>query len=79
MEVNLGDKFELENFRPTVANKSELEVCLYFSAIDKHACVVFFPSEIFTGKVKDLEKLSPNRAQLFLRNKYTDFTMGGTV
>ena len=29
MEVNLGDKFELENFRPTVPNKSELEVCLY--------------------------------------------------
>ena len=34
MEVNLGDKFELENFRPTVANKSELEVCLYFFTID---------------------------------------------
>ena len=26
-----------------------------------------------------MEKLSPNRAQLFLRNKYTVFTMGGTV
>ena len=28
----------LENFRPTVANKSELEVCLYFFPIhvDKH-------------------------------------------
>ena len=26
MEVNLGDKFKLENFRPIVANKSELEV-----------------------------------------------------
>ena len=26
----VGDKFELENFRPTVANKSELEVCLFF-------------------------------------------------
>ena len=25
-----------------------------------------------------MEKLSPNRAQLFVR-KYTDFTMGGTV
>ena len=22
MDVNIGDKFELENFRPTVANKS---------------------------------------------------------
>ena len=37
MEVNTGDKFELENFRSTVANKSELEVCLYiFFPIDKH-------------------------------------------
>ena len=26
-----------------------------------------------------MEKLSPDRAQLFLRNKYTGFTMGGTV
>ena len=26
----------LENFRPTVANKSKLEVCLYFFPIDKH-------------------------------------------
>ena len=26
-----------------------------------------------------MEKLSPNRVQLFLRNKYTVFTMGGTV
>ena len=30
MEVNLGDKFELEDFRPTVANKSELEVFYIF-------------------------------------------------
>ena len=30
MEVNGGDKFELENLRPSVANKSELEVCLFF-------------------------------------------------
>ena len=36
MKVNVGDKNELENFRPTVANKSELEVCLYFFPIDKH-------------------------------------------
>ena len=26
-----------------------------------------------------MEKLSPNREQLFVRNKYTVFTMGGTV
>ena len=26
-----------------------------------------------------MEKFSQNRAQLFLRNKYTFFTMGGTV
>ena len=26
----LGDEFELENLRPTVAKKGELEVCLYF-------------------------------------------------
>ena len=36
MEVNVSDKFELENFRPTVADKSELEVCLYFSPIGKY-------------------------------------------
>ena len=32
----MAAKFELENFRPTVANKSELEVCLHFLLIDKH-------------------------------------------
>ena len=26
-----------------------------------------------------MEKLSPNRAQLFVRKKYTVFTMGGSV
>ena len=26
-----------------------------------------------------MEKLSPNCSQLFVRNKYTVFTMGGTV
>ena len=26
-----------------------------------------------------MEKLSPNRGQLFVRNKYTVLTMGGTV
>ena len=38
MKVNVSDtcKLELENFRPTMANKSELEVCLYFSPIDIH-------------------------------------------
>ena len=30
-------------------------------------------------KCKNMEKLSTNRAQLFLRNKYTVFTLGGTV
>ena len=30
MEVNVEDKFELDNFRPTVASKSEVVVCLYF-------------------------------------------------
>ena len=30
MAANVVDKFELENFRTTVANKSELELCLYF-------------------------------------------------
>ena len=36
MEVYVNDKFELENFRPTVANKSEHEVCLYFIPIGKN-------------------------------------------
>ena len=29
-------KIKLQNFRPTVVNKSKLEVCLYFFPIDKH-------------------------------------------
>ena len=29
MAANVGDKFELDDFRPTVANKSELEVCIF--------------------------------------------------
>ena len=45
MEVNVGDKFELKNFRPTVDNKSELEVCLYFYApeIEDRGACCFFP------------------------------------
>ena len=31
----------LENFRPTVANKSDLEVSLYFFPIDKHVMYLF--------------------------------------
>ena len=42
--ANVVDKFSssklsttfLENFRPTVANKSELKVCFYIFQIDKH-------------------------------------------
>ena len=48
MASNVSDKFELENFRSTVATKSELEVCLYF-----------------LSQSKNMEKLSPNCAQLF--------------
>ena len=40
---------------------------------------IFFSSGIFTWQSKNMEKLSPNRAQLFLRNNNTVFTMGGTV
>ena len=47
---NVGDKFQLENFRPTVANKSELEVCLYST------CLVLFSFGIFTCQVKNMEK-----------------------
>ena len=50
MEVNEGDQFELENFRPTVANKSKLEVCLYFFPIDKQK--YFFHLGFSPGKVK---------------------------
>ena len=78
MEVNVDDKFKPENFRPTVANKSELEVCLYFFPINKHF-QYFFSSEVFTRQSKNMEKLSPNHGQLFLRNKYTVLTMIGTV
>ena len=77
MEVNVSDKFKLENFRPTVANESELKVCLYFIPIDKH--VYYFFLKGFHLKSKNMEKLSPNHAQLFLYNKYTVFTVGGTV
>ena len=38
-----------------------------------------FSSGIFTWQSKNIEKLSANRAQLFVRNKYTVLTMGGTV
>ena len=36
LAVNVGDKLEMENFKPTVANKSELEVCLYIYPKAKH-------------------------------------------
>ena len=33
---------------------------------------------MITWQSENIEKLSPNRAQLFMRNKYTGFTMAGT-
>ena len=51
MEVNEGDQFELENFRPTVANKSKHGVCLYFFPIDKHV-QYFFHLGFLPDKVK---------------------------
>ena len=41
MQIIVGDTFDLENFRPTVANKSELEVCLYFSQYI-NMCIIIF-------------------------------------
>ena len=41
MAANVCDKFELENFRPTVANKSEPEVYLCIFPIDKHVLYSF--------------------------------------
>ena len=38
-----------------------------------------FSSRMFTWQCKNMEKLSPNRAQVFLRNEYTVFIMVGPV
>ena len=78
MAANVGNKFKLENFRPTVTNKSELEDLFIFFP-NRYTCLVLFSSEVFTWQSKNMEKSSPNRVQLFLRNKYTVFTIGGTV
>ena len=51
MEVNVGDKFELENLSPSVAKKSELEVCLYVFPIDKHD-LYYFHLRFLPDKVK---------------------------
>ena len=67
-----------KHFRLKMGNKSELEVCLYFFPIDKNMSSIF-SSGIFIWQSKNMKKLSPNRARLFVRNKYTVFTMGGTV
>ena len=45
---NISDKLELENFRPTVANKSELEGCFYKKNFPIDQRLVFFTSGIFT-------------------------------
>ena len=55
-----------------VGVKFELE---NFFPKDKH--VLYFSCGIFTRQNINMEKLIPNRAQLFLRNKYAGFTMGG--
>ena len=66
------------NFKPTVANQSKFEVCFYFFPIDKHVQKLFHL--VFAqDKVKNMEKLGPNCAQLFLGNKCSVFSMGGTV
>ena len=41
------------------------------------SCIFYIRDFHLTSK--NMEKLSPKRAQHFLRNKYTVFTMGGTV
>ena len=51
MEVKIGDKFELENFRPKLANKNELEGCLYFPPIDK-LVLYFFHLGFLPDKLK---------------------------
>ena len=38
---------------------------------------IFFHLSFSPDKVKNIEKSSPNCAQLFLHNKYTVFTIGG--
>ena len=44
---------------------------------NRYTCLEFLSSGIFTWQSKNMKKLSPNRAQLFVRIKYTVFTMGG--
>ena len=43
------------------------------------ACLVFISYGFFTWQSNNMGKWSPNHAQRFLSNKYTVFTMGGTV
>ena len=59
-------KWQLEHFRSTVANKSELEVCVYLFLIDKHVYYSF-------------HQIKSKPCASFFAQKYTVFTMGGTV
>ena len=52
----MGDKFELENFRPTVKKKSEVEVCLCFNPIHTHSYYIFFIWDFYLTK-KNMEKI----------------------
>ena len=36
---------------------------------------IYFSRDFFTGQSKDMEKVSPNRAQFILRKKYTVCTV----
>ena len=64
MEVNEGDQFELKNFRPTMANKSKLEVCLYFFPINKHVSY-FFHLGFSLDKVKILRNIKSKPCATF--------------
>ena len=83
------DTYEMYDFSKTKKKPSERTNCVNWKnelQTEGTICVsreTILPSEglsgIFIGQRKNMEKLSPNRVQLFVRNKYTVFTMGGTV
>ena len=79
MAVNVSDEFECWRFsgRPCLIKVNLRFVCNYFWWIKMPS--IYFNRVFFIWQGRNMENISPNRAQLFVRNEYTVFTMRGTV
>lgn len=78
MAERLGDKFELEIFRPAVYYSSEFEVCLGSILIDKINMISIYYNLGLYMTMSKYGDINPKPCATFWRNKYAVSTRGDT-